>query len=248
MDTLATLICMSVVAIAVMLVSAASAIRIVPEYQRLVIFRLGRLLGVKGPGIVFLLPILDHAVVVDLREQKFTMPQFTAITHEDIPIALNLDLYYKVIDPQASVSSVANVGMAAAGLAVTMLRTEIGGMRAVEVVAQPGQLGQRIRERLDETVGKWGIKATNVEIREITPPADVAEALARQASQERVQRALGSSPVGSKGVAQTSVHVNEGKVVIDGQTWDAVSKVPIPPQSAVRVRRIILEVEPESNS
>ncbi len=179
----------------------ANAIRIVPEYQRLVVFRLGRCVGQKGPGIVLLIPVIDRAVKVDLREQVREIPHQTSITKDNAPISIDFLWYYKVLDPSESVLQVGNFEVAAQGMATTTLRAVIGGIPLDDVLSEREHINTMLRTRLDEVTERWGVKVTNVEIREIIPPREVQEAMNRQMSAERVRRALVTESMGDQAAA-----------------------------------------------
>jgi regulator of protease activity HflC (stomatin/prohibitin superfamily) len=185
-----------------------NAIRIVPEYQRLVVFRLGRSLGDKGPGIVILIPVLDKAVRVDLREQVREIPQQTSITKDNAPISIDFLWYYKVLDPTASVLAVGNFELAAQGMATTTLRSVIGGILLDDVLSERETINNILRTRLDEVTGRWGVKVTNVEIREIIPPREVQDAMNRQMSAERIRRAVVTESTGTR---EAAINVAEGE-------------------------------------
>ena len=180
------------------LVFLANAIRIVPEYQRLVVFRLGRCVGTKGPGIVLLIPVIDRAVRVDLREQVREIPHQTSITKDNAPISIDFLWYYKVLDPTESVLQVGNFEQAAQGMATTTLRAVIGGIPLDDVLSEREHINTMLRTRLDEVTERWGVKVTNVEIREIIPPREVQEAMNRQMSAERVRRAVVTESTGTR--------------------------------------------------
>ncbi len=190
------------------LVVLANAIRIVPEYQRLVVFRLGRCIGEKGPGIVLLIPIVDRAVRVDLREQVREIPQQTSITKDNAPISIDFLWFYKVLDPTASVLQVGNFELAAQGMATTTLRSVIGGILLDDVLSERETINNILRTRLDEVTGRWGVKVTNVEIREIVPPREVQEAMNRQMSAERIRRAVVTE---SNGTREAAINVADGE-------------------------------------
>ncbi len=194
--------------ILVLLVFIANAIRIVPEYQRLVVFRLGRCIGEKGPGIVLLIPIVDRAVRVDLREQVREIPQQTSITKDNAPISIDFLWFYKVLDPTASVLQVGNFELAAQGMATTTLRSVIGGILLDDVLSERETINNILRTRLDEVTGRWGVKVTNVEIREIVPPREVQEAMNRQMSAERIRRAVVTE---SNGTREAAINVADGE-------------------------------------
>ena len=185
----------------------ANAIRIVPEYQRLVVFRLGRSIGAKGPGIVLLIPVIDRAVKVDLREQVREVPHQTSITKDNAPISIDFLWYHKVLDPAESVLQVGNFEVAAAGIAATTLRAVIGGIPLDDVLSEREHINNMLRARLDEVTERWGVKVTNVEIREIIPPREVQDAMNRQMSAERIRRALVTESMGDQ---QAAINRAEG--------------------------------------
>jgi len=178
-----------------------TSIRIVPEYQRLVVLRLGRVIGQKGPGLVLLFPVIDQARTVDLREQVREVPHQTSITKDNAPISIDFLWYYKVVEPTLTVVGVGNFEMAAAGIATTTLRSVIGGIMLDDVLSQREHINQTLRVKLDEVTERWGVKVTNVEIREIIPPRDVQDAMNRQMSAERTRRALVTESTGEREAA-----------------------------------------------
>ncbi|RLG53281.1 MAG: SPFH/Band 7/PHB domain protein [Thermoproteota archaeon] len=186
----------------------SQAIKIVPEYRRIVVFRLGRFFGVKGPGIVFLIPIIDRPIEVDLREGFFSVPHQTCITKDNAPTDIDFLVYYKVIDPKASVINVQDFKAAALGLATTTLRAVVGDITLDETLAQRDRINQILRTKLDEVTERWGVKVTSVEIREIKPPTDVQEAMIKQMAAERTRRAMVTEAEGKK---EAAIRVAEGE-------------------------------------
>ena len=186
----------------------ASAVRVVPEYQRLVVFRLGRCIGDKGPGIVLLIPVVDRAVKADLREQVREIPHQTSITKDNAPISIDFLWYYKVLDPTESVLQVGNFEAAAQGMATTTLRSVIGGMMLDDVLSEREHINNLLRTRLDEVTERWGVKVTNVEVREIIPPREVQDAMNRQMSAERIRRAVVTESTGTR---EAAINVAEGE-------------------------------------
>jgi regulator of protease activity HflC (stomatin/prohibitin superfamily) len=186
----------------------AMAIKIVPEYRRLVVFRLGRCIGARGPGLVLLIPAIDNAKSVDLREQVREIPAQTSITKDNAPISIDFLWYYKVFDPVQSVLQVQNFELAAQGIATTTLRSVIGGILLDGVLSEREQINNALRARLDEVTERWGVKVTNVEIREIIPPRDVQDAMNRQLSAERNRRAVVTESTGTR---EAAVNVAEGE-------------------------------------
>ena len=189
-------------------VIAGNAIRIVPEYQRLVVFRLGRCIGPKGPGLIFLIPVVDRAVKVDLREQVREIPHQTAITKDNASISVDFIWYYKVLDPTESVLQVGNFEAAAQGMATTTLRAVIGGIPLDDALSEREHINSMLRTRLDEVTERWGVKVTNVEIREIIPPREIQESMNRQMSAERIRRAVVTESTGTR---EAAVNVAEGE-------------------------------------
>lgn len=185
-----------------------NAVRIVPEYQRLVVFRLGRCIGSRGPGLVLLIPFIDRAVKVDLREQVREIPHQTSITKDNAPISIDFVWYYKVLDPAQSVLQVSNFEAAAQYMATTTLRAVIGGILLDDVLSQREHINQTLRVKLDEVTERWGVKVTNVEIREIIPPREVQEAMNKQMSAERIRRAVVTESMGQR---EAAINVAEGE-------------------------------------
>ena len=206
--TTAFVIC-AVAAIGLIVVAFVfSAIKIVAEYKRLVVFRLGRCVGAKGPGLVLLIPVIDKSVSVDLREQVREIPAQTSITKDNAPISIDFLWYYRVFDPVMSVLQVGNFEQAAQGIATTTLRAVIGGIPLDGVLSEREQINSALRTRLDEVTEKWGVKVTNVEIREILPPRDVQDAMNRQLSAERNRRAVVTESTGTR---EAAINVAEGE-------------------------------------
>jgi regulator of protease activity HflC (stomatin/prohibitin superfamily) len=189
------------------LVLLTNAIRIVQEYERLVVFRLGRSVGTRGPGLVLLIPFIDRGMKVDLREQVREIPHQTSITLDNAPISIDFLWYYKVVSAEDSVLQVANFEAAAEGMATTTLRSVIGGIPLDDVLSQRDHINQVLRVKLDEVTERWGVKVTNVEIREIVPPREVQEAMNRQMTAERVRRALVTESTGTR---ESEINVAEG--------------------------------------
>lgn len=203
-----TLLCTVGVLFLLLLLLLVSAIRIVPEYQRLVIFRLGRSMGAKGPGLVLLIPFIDRGVRVDLREQVREIPHQTCITKDNASIAVDFIWYYKVLDAEQSVLQVGSFEAAAQGMATTTLRAVVGGILLDDVLSEREHINNMLRTRLDEVTERWGVKVTNVEIREIVPPREIQEAMNRQMSAERNRRAQVTESLGQK---EAAINVAEGQ-------------------------------------
>lgn len=200
--------CLVGVAIILLVVFFAAAIKIVPEYRRIVVFRLGRCIGAKGPGLVLLIPFVDRPVTVDLREQVREIPAQQSITQDNAPLSIDFLWYYKVFDPVQSVLQVQNFELAAQGIATTTLRSVIGGILLDGVLSEREKINTALRARLDEVTERWGVKVTNVEIREIVPPRDVQDSMNRQLTAERTRRAVVTESTGSR---EAAINVAQGE-------------------------------------
>jgi len=202
-----TLIVLGII-LAIIFSIIASSIRIVPEYERLVVLRMGRLIGVKGPGLVLLIPFIDRGIRVDLREQYIEVTRQTCITKDNAPVDIDLLIYFKVFDPLKSVLEVYDFKGAATGIATTTLRAVVGDIELDEVLAKREYINQVLRAKLDEVTQRWGVKVTSVEIREILPPREVQEAMIKQMSAERERRAMITQANGKK---EAAIRVAEGE-------------------------------------
>jgi len=196
-----------IVAIIVIALIAAT-IKIIREYERLVVFRLGRLIGARGPGVVFIIPFVNRFNKIDLRERYLEVPHQTCITKDNAPTDIDFLIYYKVTEATQSVVQVQNFEGASIGIATTTLRAVVGDIPLDELLAKREQINQVLRTKLDEVTERWGIKVTNVEIREIRPPQDVQEAMVRQMSAERTRRATVTEADGKR---EASILVAEGE-------------------------------------
>ncbi|MCL6509761.1 MAG: SPFH/Band 7/PHB domain protein [Anaerolineae bacterium] len=211
MNGLTTLIVVSLIVVVALFIVGGllrTFVLVAREYERFVVFRLGRSIGAKGPGLIILIPFIDTATKVDLREQFMEVPQQTAITKDNAPISVDFLTYWKVSDPERSVLQVGNFAAASQGIATTTLRAVIGDITLDDVLAQRERINQTLRSKLDEVTERWGVKITAVEIREITPPRDVQEAMNRQMSAERTRRALVTEADGKR---QAAITLAEGE-------------------------------------
>jgi regulator of protease activity HflC (stomatin/prohibitin superfamily) len=205
------------VVVLLLVILAPQAIRIVREYQRLMVFRLGRALGAKGPGLVILIPFVDKGVMVDLRELYLEIPHQTAITEDNASISIDFIVFYRVIDAVMSIIEVGNFAGAAQNIASTTLRSVVGDMALDEVLAKREQMNEILRVKLDEVTERWGVKVTNVEIREITPPPQVLDAMTRQMSAERTRRAVVTEADGAKQAAITVAEGNKQSAILNAE-------------------------------
>jgi len=166
-----------------------SSIRAVKEYDRLVIFFIGRFKTVRGPGLIYVIPFLESATKVDMRETIIDIPSQTAITKDNASIGIDFLVYYRITDPELSVTKVEDVVEATGKIATTTLRAVIGDIVLDDVLSRRDQINDVLRVKLDETTERWGMKITTVEIREIEPPRAIQDAMNRQMSAERDRRA-----------------------------------------------------------
>lgn len=206
MSAVAFVVVVLVVVLAIVL--AGLAVRIVPEYQRLVVLRLGRLVGVRGPGLVLLIPFVDRGIRTDLRERVFDVTPQACITQDNASLAIDFLIYSKVVDPAASVINVQQYENASRGIAITTLRAVVGDMLLDAVLSRREDINSILRGKLDEVTERWGVKVTAVEIREITPTREIQEAMTRQMSAERSRRAIILEADGKRDAA---VRVAEGQ-------------------------------------
>src|SRR5919197_1103455 len=168
---------------------AGASVRILREYERAVVFRVGRLLGAKGPGIVFLIPIVDRMVRVDLRTVTFDVPPQDLIPRDNVPAKVNAVAYYRVIDPVKSVVEVERVRTATSQIAQTTLRSVLGKADLDMLLAAREQLNESLQQIIDDQTDPWGVKVTTVEIKDVGIPQGMQRAMARQAEAERERRA-----------------------------------------------------------
>ncbi len=189
------------------LIIVTMALKVVREYQRLVVFRLGKCVGQRGPGLIVLIPFIDKAVWVDLREKFLEVPHQTTITKDNAGISVDFLIYWKVVDAVASVIQVQNFAGASQGIATTTLRAVIGDIMLDDVLAQREHINTVLRTKLDEVTERWGNKVTAVEIREILPPREIQEAMTRQMSAERTRRAVVTEADGKR---EATITVAEG--------------------------------------
>jgi regulator of protease activity HflC (stomatin/prohibitin superfamily) len=207
--TILVLVIVAIVLVGIVALAAATtSIKIVREYQRVVLFRLGRAVGARGPGFTLINPLTDRVSWVDLREQYLEIPHQTAITKDNAAIAIDFIIFYKVLDPLASVLSVQDFKGAAVNIASTTLRSVVGDMSLDDVLSKREDMNSVLRLRLDDVTERWGVKVANVEVREIKPPPAVLEAMTRQMSAERSRRAIITESEGQK---QASITVAEGQ-------------------------------------
>jgi len=182
------------------------AVRIVPEYRRLVIFRLGRLAGSRGPGMVFIIPFVDRPVTVDLRILTMDVPVQEVITKDNVPIKVNAVVYFRVLDPSHSIVEVENYVLATSQLAQTTLRSVVGSVELDEVLSSREKINHELQKIIDERTDPWGIKVSAVEVKELELPEGMKRAMARQAEAERERRA---KIIAAEGELQAATKLSE---------------------------------------
>ena len=182
-------------------------INFVRDYERVAKFQLGRYVGLKGPGVVFVVPIIQSMMKVDMREIFFDVPPQTNITKDNANVDVDFVVYMRVVDPEKTVLEVVNFVGAARQLAMTTLRAVIGDMNLDDVLSRREEINQGMQTKLDEVTNRWGVKVTAVEIREIQPPPAIQEAMTRQMSAERTRRAQITE---SEGQRDAEINVAEG--------------------------------------
>ena len=189
-----------------LLIVLSMAVRVVPEYRRLVLFRLGRLVGSRGPGIVFIMPFIDKAVTVDLRILTLDVPVQEVITKDNVAIKVNAVVYFRVLDPAKSVVEVENYIVATSQLAQTTLRSVVGSVELDEVLSSREKINQELQKIIDERTDPWGIKVSAVEVKELELPEGMKRAMARQAEAERERRA---KIIAAEGELQAAAKLSE---------------------------------------
>jgi regulator of protease activity HflC (stomatin/prohibitin superfamily) len=214
----------------------ASAIRILNEYERGVIFRLGRVLGApKGPGLIILIPIIDRMTKVSLRTVVLDIPPQDVITRDNVTIKVNAVVYFRVMDPQKAILDVENYLYATSQLAQTTLRSVLGQAELDDLLAHREQLNEKLQEILDTHTESWGIKVSNVEVKNVDLPQEMQRAIARQAEAERERRA---KIIGAEGEFQASAKLADAS--------DILSRNPMALQ--LRYLQTLIEISTEKNS
>jgi regulator of protease activity HflC (stomatin/prohibitin superfamily) len=222
-----------IVALAVAL--AGASIRVLREYERAVVFRLGRLIGQKGPGIVLLIPIIDRMVRVDLRTVTFDVPPQDLITRDNVPAKVNAVAYYRVIDPIKSVVEVERVRTATSQIAQTTLRSVLGKADLDMLLSEREQLNESLQQIIDDQTDPWGVKVTTVEIKDVGIPQGMQRAMARQAEAERERRA---KVINAEGEFQASERLFDAAEIMSGN----------PAALQLRYLQTLLEVGTNQNS
>src|SRR5579862_6642619 len=187
-------------------------IRILREYERGVVFRLGRLLPQKGPGVVFLIPVVDRLVKVDLRTITLTIPPQEVITKDNVPVRVNAVAYFRIVDPKAAIVQIENFMVATSQIAQTTLRSVLGQHQLDELLSEREKINAILQGIIDESTAPWGIKVSIVEVKDVEIPAGMQRAMARQAEAERERRA---KIINAEGEFQASERLKDAAVVIE---------------------------------
>jgi hypothetical protein len=231
-----TAVLVAVVIILVLAIAAAGAsVRILREYERAVVFRLGRLVGAKGPGIVLLVPLIDRMVRVDLRTVTFEVPPQEVITRDNVPAKVNAVAYFRVVDPVKSVVEVERIRNATSQIAQTTLRSVLGKADLDTLLAEREQLNENLQQIIDEQTEPWGVKVTTVEIKDVGIPQGMQRAMARQAEAERERRA---KVINAEGEFQASERLFDAAEVMSGN----------PAALQLRYLQTLLEIGTNQNS
>jgi len=231
--TIVVVVLVVIVALALMLASAS--VRILREYERGVIFRLGRLLDQKGPGLVLLIPFIDRMVRVSLRTVTQQIPPQEVITRDNVPARVTAVTYFHVVDPNRSVVEVQDVLAATSQIAQTTLRSILGKAELDTLLAERERLNEDLQKIIDDQTEPWGIKVTAVEIKDVEIPEDMQHAIARQAEAERERRA---KIINAEGEFQAAAKLREAADVIGGN----------PVTIQLRYLQTLLEIGGEQNS
>src|SRR5690554_4920938 len=189
MDVFTPILCVFLGIVVVVLMFLGSAVRIVQEYERGVIFRLGRVVGAKGPGLFFIIPVIDRMVKVDLRTVTLDVPPQEMITNDNVTVKVNAVAYFRVVDPEKAIIQVENYRSATYQIAQTSLRSVIGEAELDEVLAHRDRINTKLQRIIDEATDPWGIKVSMVEVKDVELPPQMQRAMARQAEAEREKRA-----------------------------------------------------------
>jgi regulator of protease activity HflC (stomatin/prohibitin superfamily) len=223
------------VIIAFLVIVIASALKILREYERAVIFRLGRLIGAKGPGLIFLIPIVDRMVRVSLRTVVMDVPEQDVITKDNVSLKVNAVVYFRVVQAEKAIVEVENFLFATSQLSQTTLRSVLGQSQLDELLAERERINQKLQMIIDSQTEPWGIKVSNVEVKHVDLPPEMQRAMARQAEAERERRA---KVIHAEGEFQASKKLKEAA--------DIIATEPIALQ--LRFLQTLTEVASEKNS
>ena len=220
---------------AAVLTAVVASLRVLREYERAVVFRLGRLLELKGPGLVMLLPVIDRMVRVDLRTVTMTIPPQEVITRDNVPARVAAVCYFRVVDPAAAVTQIEAFAPATSQIAQTTLRSVLGGADLDQLLAERDRLNEDLQKIIDEQTEPWGIKVATVEIKDVEIPEAMQRAMARQAEAERERRA---KIINAEGEFQAAAKLAEAAAIIGRE----------PPALQLRYLQTLVEISADQNS
>ncbi|MDO9513232.1 MAG: slipin family protein [Elusimicrobiota bacterium] len=219
----------------IVVIILVNAVRIVKEYERGVIFRLGRLVGARGPGLFFLIPGIEKMDKIDLRVITLDVPSQEVITKDNVPVKVNAVCYFRVMDPEKAIVEIEDFVMATSQISQTTLRSVIGQADLDEVLSSRNKINTELQKIIDQATDPWGIKVSRVEIKDVQLPADMQRAIARQAEAERDRRA---KVIHAQGEFEASVKLTEAAKIID-QSPSAIQ---------LRYLQTLTEIATENNS
>ena len=217
------------------LVLLANAVRVVREYDRLVVFRLGRLVGERGPGLVLLIPLIDRAVKVGLRTVTMDVPPQDIITKDNVTVKVNAVIYFRVVSSQEAVVQVENYLYATSQIAQTTLRSILGQAELDELLSEREKLNQALQQVIDRQTEPWGVKVSTVEVKNVDLPQEMQRAIARQAEAERERRA---KVINAEGEYQAAARLTEAATIIARE----------PAALQLRYLQTLAEIATENNS
>ena len=229
---------LTVAIILFLLIILANAIRILREYERGVIFRLGRLIGgggIKGPGLIFLIPVIDRMVKVSLRTIVLDVPPQDVITQDNVSIKVNAVVYFRVIEPQKAIVQVENFLAATSQISQTTLRSVLGQSELDDLLSQREKINHKLQQIIDTNTEPWGVKVTNVEVKQIDLPQEMQRAMAKQAEAERERR---SKVIAAEGEFQASQRLADAAKILADQ----------PSALTLRYLQTLREIATENNS
>jgi regulator of protease activity HflC (stomatin/prohibitin superfamily) len=223
-----------IIIIVLLLIIIAAAIKIMPEYQRIVVFRLGRLIGIKGPGLVFIIPLIDTYIRLDLRTRVIDVPKQRIITNDNVTVDVDAVVYFRITDPQKAIVEVQRYDLATSLLAQTTLRDILGQKNLDEILSQREELNKNLQSIIDLGTDPWGIKVSAVTLKDVALPEEMLRAIAKQAEAEREKR---SRIIMAEGELQASAKMTEAAKLYE--------KTPI----ALRLRELqtLTEIAREKN-
>src|SRR6187402_1933645 len=225
----------TIIIVAFILLVLSSAIKILREYERGVIFRLGRLIKAKGPGLILLIPVIDKMIRVSLRTVVLDVPPQDVITQDNVSIKVNAVVYFRVLDPQKAIVQVENYLAATSQISQTTLRSVLGQSELDDLLSQRDKINHRLQQIIDSNTEPWGVKVSNVEVKQIDLPQEMQRAMAKQAEAERERR---SKVIAAEGEFQASQRLADAAKILSDQ----------PSALTLRYLQTLREIATENNS